>query len=51
MSRSFVNRQNAFTQADTLRGMLSPLRTCYDVSFYALDVKVDPQSQSIEEIL
>ena len=47
-SRSFTNRHNGFTRADTLRGMLSPLRTCYDVSFYALDVKVDPETQSIE---
>ncbi len=30
-----------FTKADTLRGMLTPLRTCYDVVYYDLDVKVD----------
>lgn len=30
-----------FTRADTLRGMLTPLRTCYDINFYHLDVKVD----------
>jgi aminopeptidase N len=30
-----------FTKADTLRGMLSPLRSCYDVLFYDLDVRVD----------
>lgn len=28
-----------FTQADTLRGMLTPLRTCYDINYYHLDVK------------
>ena len=48
LSRSFVNRQNGFTRADTLRGRLTALRSCYDVSFYALDVKVDPEAQSIE---
>lgn len=35
------NRQNGFTRADTLRGQLSPLRSCYDVTFYHLDVAVD----------
>lgn len=30
-----------FTRADTLRGMLSPLRSCYDVTFYHLDAEVD----------
>ena len=42
------NRQNGFTRADTLRGMLSPLRTCYDVSFYHLDVDVNLENRSIE---
>jgi aminopeptidase N len=37
-----------FTRADTLRGMLTPLRTCYDVKYYHLDVRVDPSTQSIE---
>ena len=30
-----------FTRADSLRGMLSPLRTCYDINYYHLDVKFD----------
>lgn len=30
-----------FTKADTLRGMLRPERSCYDVTFYDLSVKVD----------
>ncbi len=37
-----------FARADTLRGMLTPLRTCYDVIYYQLDIKVDPESKSIE---
>lgn len=32
---------SVYAQADTLRGMLSPLRTCYNVLVYDLDVKVD----------
>ncbi len=36
-----------FTRADTLRGMLTPLRTCYDVLYYHLDVRIDPARQSL----
>lgn len=41
------NRQNGFTRADTLRGKLTPLRTCYDVLFYHLNVDVNPTAQSV----
>ena len=37
-----------YTRQDTLRGMLSPTRSCYDVTFYDLNLKVIPLSQSIE---
>lgn len=37
-----------FTRADTLRGRLSPERTCYDLTYYHLDVKVDPFNQTIQ---
>lgn len=30
-----------FTRADTLRGMLTPPRTAYDINYYHLDIKVD----------
>ncbi|MCJ8209371.1 M1 family metallopeptidase [Mucilaginibacter sp. RS28] len=36
-----------FTRADTLRGMLTPLRTCYDVGYYHLDVKFNIADKSI----
>ncbi len=36
-----------FSHADSLRGSLRPERTCYDVGFYDLKVKVDPESQRI----
>ncbi|MBW3129685.1 M1 family metallopeptidase [Hymenobacter profundi] len=33
----------AFTRADSLRGNIdSPLRTCYDLNYYHLDVRLDP---------
>ncbi len=37
-----------FTRQDSLRGTLSPIRACYDVTFYDLKLKVIPTSQSIE---
>lgn len=36
-----------FTKADTLRGMLTPLRTCYDVTFYDLKIKLDIPKRSL----
>ena len=33
--------KSVFTRADTLRGALTPLRTCYDINYYHLDVKFD----------
>ncbi len=36
-----------FTRADSLRGYLSPLRTCYDIGYYHLDVKFDIANKSI----
>jgi hypothetical protein len=42
------NRQNGFTRGDTLRGKLTPLRTCYDVTFYHLDADVDLDKRSIK---
>lgn len=39
--------KNKFTRADSLRGMLTPLRTCYDINYYHLDVKFDIGKQFI----
>ena len=33
--------KETFTRADSLRGGLTPLRTCYDINYYHLDVKFD----------
>ncbi len=37
----------AFTRADTLRGMLTAERRCYDVKYYHLNVKIDTAKQFI----
>lgn len=42
-----LEKQMIFTKADSLRGMLTPLRTCYDINYYHLDVKVDIEQKSI----
>jgi hypothetical protein len=41
------NRTNGFTRADSLQGMLTPLRSCYDVLFYDLDMTILPDTKSI----
>ncbi|WP_443944711.1 M1 family metallopeptidase [Pedobacter sp. AW1-32] len=39
------NQENS--RADSLRGTLTPLRTCYDIKFYHLDVTIDLDQKSI----
>ncbi len=35
------------TREEILRGALGPLRTCYDVTSYHLDVRIDPATRSL----
>ncbi len=42
------HQQEIFSEADTLRGKLSPERTCYDVRFYDLKVEVYPTTKTIK---
>lgn len=37
-----------YTRADTLRGALRPERSCFDVFFYNLTVRIDPGNKSIK---
>lgn len=39
-----------FTLADTLRGTLSPIRSCYDVTYYDLLLKVDIEARTISGV-
>src|ERR1700760_2972963 len=39
--------KEAFTRADSLRGNLTPLRTCYDINYYHLDLKFDIDNKFI----
>jgi hypothetical protein len=41
-SAQLLDDQELFSRKDSLRGTLSPPRACYDVTYYHLDVKIDP---------
>ncbi len=43
-----LNYRPKYTRADTLRGALRPERTCFDVYFYDLDVKIIPRGKKIQ---
>lgn len=43
----FSQAQYQFSEADTLRGMLRPERTCYDVTFYDLNIALDIEQQTL----
>lgn len=47
MRAQLLNPQREFNRADSLRGQLTSLRTCYDINYYHLNVKVNPDSQYI----
>jgi aminopeptidase N len=40
-SAQLLQEKFGYGRADSLRGYLSPVRTCYDINYYHLDVKVD----------
>jgi len=42
-----LTSHGTFSRADSLRGLLTPLRTCYDIHYYHLDVRVDPDERYI----
>jgi len=42
-----MKAKDLYTKADSLRGELTPLRTCYDIQYYHLDVKVDIDNKFI----
>lgn len=46
-AQSLLNQKKTYTRADTLRGSLRPERTCYDVNYYDLNIKIDTARKSI----
>lgn len=46
-SQASAQNTGTFSKADSLRGNLSALRTCYDINYYHLDVKMDIENKAI----
>ena len=46
-SSSLIFSQESFTRQDTLRGTITPEREWWDLTYYHLDVKVDPEKKFI----
>ena len=46
-SSTFILSQESFTRQDTLRGTITPEREWWDLTYYHLDVKVDPEKKFI----
>ena len=44
---STVSQAQEFTLADTLRGTLSPIRSCYDVTYYDLQIDLEIESKTL----
>lgn len=44
----FFTKRYSFTKADTLRGMLRPERSCFDVTYYELDLDVRIKERYIQ---
>lgn len=47
IAANFALQAQQFDKGDSLRGMLTPLRTCYDITYYHLDIKIDPNDSTI----
>ncbi len=47
VSGCYAQQYPVFTHADTLRGKLTPERKCYDVYYYDLHLKINPEDKSI----
>lgn len=42
-----MRAKELYSKADSLRGQLTPLRTCYDINYYHLDIKLDIENKYI----
>lgn len=46
----FLSAQNTFTRQDTLRGTITPERSWWDLTYYHLQVAVNPEDSTLEGI-
>lgn len=47
LNAQMLSKNQVNSRADSLRGTLTPLRTCYDINYYHLDVKIDIDQKSV----
>jgi len=47
LQAQMLGKNQVNSRADSLRGTLTPLRTCYDINYYHLDVKIDIDQKSV----
>ncbi|WP_406683076.1 M1 family metallopeptidase [Seonamhaeicola sp. MEBiC1930] len=47
INAQLLNKQERFTRQDTLRGSITPEREWWDLTYYHLDIKVDPEKKYI----
>ena len=47
-AQGIFQEKNDFTRQDSLRGMITPERSWWDLNYYHLDIKVDPENKSIK---
>lgn len=46
-AQGLLSKKNNFTKQDTLRGSITPERAWWDLTYYHLDIKVDPDNKYI----
>ena len=47
-AQGIFQEKNNFTRQDTLRGTITPERSWWDLNYYHLDIKVDPEKKTIK---
>ena len=50
-AQGIFQEKNNFTRQDTLRGAITAERSWWDLNYYHLDIKVDPENKSPANIL
>ena len=46
-AQGLLTEKKNFTKQDTLRGSITPEREWWDLTYYHLDIKVDPENKFI----
>ncbi|MBC7486177.1 MAG: M1 family metallopeptidase [Cytophagaceae bacterium] len=46
--KSFAQTNHVFDRYDSLRGALNPMRSCYDVNYYNLNLQINPADSTVK---